>query len=219
MSEFMRLKKIKGAEEYVNNSSYTVNDYKDYLGKWKSYFKNDNPIHLEIGCGKGDFLIGMAKQYKDINFIGIEKYPSVLIKTLQKLENENLENICFICMDASVVDTVFEKEIDVLYLNFSDPWPKKKHSDRRLTSKIFLDKYSKIFESDRIIEMKTDNRNLFEYSLVSLSESNYILKEISLDLYQNITDDNVQTEYERKFVSLGMPIYRLFAVQSIDTEK
>lgn len=205
MSEFMRLKKIKGAEEYVNNSSYTVNDYKDYLGKWKSYFKNDNPIHLEIGCGKGDFLIGMAKQYKDINFIGIEKYPSVLIKTLQKLENENLENICFICMDASVVDTVFEKEIDILYLNFSDPWPKKKHHKRRLTSPIFLEKYETIFKNEKRIIMKTDNQDLFEYSLITTTNNDYKIEDISLNLHQ--TDRfNIKTEYEERWSKKGYPI-------------
>jgi len=205
MSEFMRLKKIKGAEEYVNNSSYTVNDYKDYLGKWKSYFKNENPIHLEIGCGKGDFLIGMAKQYKDINFIGIEKYPSVLIKTLQKLENENLENICFICMDASVVDTVFEKEIDILYLNFSDPWPKKKHHKRRLTSPIFLEKYETIFKNEKRIIMKTDNQDLFEYSLITTTNNDYKIEDISLNLHQ--TDRfNIKTEYEERWSKKEYPI-------------
>ena len=205
MSEFMRLKKIKGAEEYVNNSSYTVNDYKDYLGKWQSYFKNDNPIHLEIGCGKGDFLIGMAKQYKDINFIGIEKYPSVLIKTLQKLENENLENICFICMDASVVDTVFEKEIDILYLNFSDPWPKKKHHKRRLTSPIFLEKYETIFKNEKRIIMKTDNQDLFEYSLITTTNKDYKIEDISLNLHQT-ERFNIKTEYEERWSKKGYPI-------------
>jgi len=215
----MRLRNIKGAHDIIGKSSYLISDYEKYKGNFKSIFGNDNKIEVEIGMGKGDFIIEKAKRNPNINFIGIEKYATVLVSAMKKLDDVSLPNLRIINIDASFIEDVFEKEISKVYLNFSDPWPKKKHSDRRLTSKIFLDKYSKIFESDRIIEMKTDNRNLFEYSLVSLSESNYILKEISLDLYQNITDDNVQTEYERKFVSLGMPIYRLFAVQSIDTEK
>lgn len=215
----MRLRNIKGAHDIIGKSSYLISDYEKYKGNFKSIFGNDNKIEIEIGMGKGDFIIEKAKRNPNINFIGIEKYATVLVSAMKKLDDVSLPNLRIINIDASFIEDVFEKEISKVYLNFSDPWPKKKHSDRRLTSKIFLDKYSKIFESDRIIEMKTDNRNLFEYSLVSLSESNYILKEVSLDLYQNITDDNVQTEYERKFVSLGMPIYRLFAVQSVDTKK
>lgn len=215
----MRLRNIKGAHDIIGKSSYLISDYEKYKGNFKSIFGNDNKIEIEIGMGKGDFIIEKAKRNPNINFIGIEKYATVLVSAMKKLDDVSLPNLRIINIDASFIEDVFEKEISKVYLNFSDPWPKKKHSDRRLTSKIFLDKYSKIFESDRIIEMKTDNRNLFEYSLVSLSESNYILKDVSLDLYQNITDDNVQTEYERKFVSLGMPIYRLFAVQSVDTKK
>ena len=128
---------------------------------------------------------------------------------MKKLESENLPNLRIINMDASFIDDVFENEVSKVYLNFSDPWPKKKHSHRRLTSSIFLSKYSKIFIGDRIIEMKTDNRNLFEFSLVSLSEYKYILKEVNLDLYQNITNDNVQTEYEKKFVQKGNVIYMI----------
>ena len=215
----MRLRNIKGAHDIIGKSSYLISDYEKYKGNFKSIFANDNKIEIEIGMGKGDFIIEKARRNPNITFIGIEKYATVLVSAMKKLDDVTLPNLRIINMDASFIEDVFENEISKVYLNFSDPWPKKKHSDRRLTSKIFLNKYSKIFESDRIIEMKTDNRNLFEYSLVSLSESNYILKEVSLDLYQNITDDNVQTEYERKFVSLGMPIYRLFAVQNIDTEK
>lgn len=215
----MRLRNIKGAHDIIGKSSYLLSDYEKYKGNFKSIFENDNKIEIEIGMGKGDFIIEKARRNPDINFIGIEKYATVLVSAMKKLENVDLPNLRIINMDASFIDDVFLNEISKVYLNFSDPWPKKKHSDRRLTSKIFLGKYSKIFIGDCIIEMKTDNRNLFEYSLVSLSEYKYILKEVYLDLYKSDIEDNVQTEYERKFVSLGMPIYKLYAVQNVDTEK
>jgi len=215
----MRLRNIKGAHDIIGKSSYLISDFEKYKGNFKEIFKNDNKIEIEIGMGKGDFIIEKARRNPDINFIGIEKYATVLVSAMKKLENETLPNLRIINMDASSITDVLEKEISKIYLNFSDPWPKKKHSDRRLTSSIFLNKYSNIFEGNYVIEMKTDNRKLFEYSLVSLSENNYILKEVSLDLYQSDLVDNVQTEYERKFVSLGMPIYKLYAIHNVDTEK
>ena len=215
----MRLRNIKGAHDIIGKSSYLISDFEKYKGNFKEIFKNDNKIEIEIGMGKGDFIIEKARRNPDINFIGIEKYATVLVSAMKKLENETLPNLRIINMDASSITDVLEKEISKNYLNFSDPWPKKKHSDRRLTSSIFLNKYSNIFEGNYVIEMKTDNRKLFEYSLVSLSENNYILKEVSLDLYQSDLVDNVQTEYERKFVSLGMPIYKLYAIHNVDTEK
>lgn len=215
----MRLRNIKGAHDIIGKSSYLISDYQNYKGNFKSIFGNDNKIEIEIGMGKGNFIIEKARRNPNINFIGIEKYATVLVSAMKKLDDENLPNLRIINMDASFIEDVFEKEISKVYLNFSDPWPKKKHSNRRLTSKIFLNKYLKIFEGEKVIEMKTDNRNLFEYSLVSLSEFGYILKEVSLDLYKNITDDNVQTEYEKKFVAMEMPIYKLYAVHDIDTEK
>jgi len=215
----MRLRNIKGAHDIIGKSSYLISNYQEYKGNFKSIFGNDNKIEIEIGMGKGDFIIEKAKRNPHINFIGIEKYATVLVSAMKKLEDEDLPNLRIINMDASFINDVFENEISKVYLNFSDPWPKKKHSDRRLTSKIFLNKYSKIFENTMVIEMKTDNRNLFEYSLVSLSEFGYILKEVSLDLYKGDVEDNVQTEYEKKFVSLGMPIYKLYAIHDIDTEK
>jgi len=215
----MRLRNIKGAHDIIGKSSYLISNYQEYKGNFKSIFGNDNKIEIEIGMGKGNFIIEKAKRNPHINFIGIEKYATVLVSAMKKLEDEDLPNLRIINMDASFINDVFENEISKVYLNFSDPWPKKKHSDRRLTSKIFLNKYSKIFENTMVIEMKTDNRNLFEYSLVSLSEFGYILKEVSLDLYKGDVEDNVQTEYEKKFVSLGMPIYKLYAIHDIDTEK
>ena len=215
----MRLRNIKGAHDIIGKSSYLVSDYQKYKGNFKSIFGNNNKIEIEIGMGKGNFIIEKAKRNPDINFIGIEKYATVLVSAIKKLENVDLPNLRIINIDANFIDDVFEKEISKVYLNFSDPWPKKRHSHRRLTSSVLLNKYSNIFEDDRVIEMKTDNRNLFEYSLVSLSEFGYILKEVDLDLYKNDIENNVQTEYEKKFVALGMPIYRLLAVQAIDTEK
>ena len=215
----MRLRNIKGAHDIIGKSSYLISNYQEYKGNFKSIFGNDNKIEIEIGMGKGNFIIEKAKRNPHINFIGIEKYATVLVSAMKKLEDEDLPNLRIINMDASFINDVFENEISKVYLNFSDPWPKKKHSDRKLTSKIFLNKYSKIFENTMVIEMKTDNRNLFEYSLVSLSEFGYILKEVSLDLYKGDVEDNVQTEYEKKFVSLGMPIYKLYAIHDIDTEK
>lgn len=215
----MRLRNIKGAHDIISKSSYLISDYEKYKGNFKSLFNNSNDIEIEIGMGKGNFIIEKAKQNPNINFIGIEKYASVLVSAFKKLEDIDLPNLKIINMDANFINDVFEKEISRIYLNFSDPWPKKKHSDRRLTSSIFLNKYSDLFISDRIIEMKTDNMKLFEYSLVSLSESNYILKEVNLDLHNSLVENNIQTEYEKKFSSLGMPIYRVLAVQVIDTKK
>lgn len=215
----MRLRNIKGADEIIKKSSYLISDYEKYKGNFKSIFNNSNNIEIEIGMGKGNFIIEKARLNPDINFIGIEKYATVLVSALKKLEDVNLPNLRIINMDANFIDDVFLNEIDKVYLNFSDPWPKKKHSNRRLTSYIFLNKYSNIFKNDRIIEMKTDNMGLFEYSLVSLSENGYVLKQVNLDLYKTDLEGNVQTEYEKKFSSKGMPIYKLVAVQQLDTKK
>lgn len=212
----MRLRNIKGAQDIIKQSSYLISEPFNYKGKFNELFGNDNKIEIEIGMGKGNFIIEKAKLNPDINFIGIEKYPTVLVSALKKIENTNLPNLKIICIDANYIDEIFDKEITKIYLNFSDPWPKKKHANRRLTSFIFLDKYSKIFKGDYLIEMKTDNRNLFEYSLVSLSQKDYILEEVKLNLYDDLDLDNVQTEYEKKFVSIGLPIYKLKVIHKID---
>lgn len=212
----MRLRNIKGAQDIINKSSYLVKEPNKYKGKYKELFSNSNPIEIEIGMGKGDFIIEKANRNPNINYIGVEKYPSVLVYAMRKLENKKLSNLRIICFDAINIEEIFDKEIDKIYLNFSDPWPKKKHSNRRLTSPIFLDKYSKIFKRDYIIEMKTDNQNLFEYSLVSLSQKDYSLETVSLNLYENLPIDNVPTEYEKKFSSKGMPIYKVKAIHVVD---
>lgn len=215
----MRLRNIKNAQDIIGQSKYIVLDINEYKGKMKQLFKNNHEIEVEIGMGKGDFIINKAKQNPHINFIGIEKYASVLVKAVKKLNDLKLDNLKIMNFDANKIDDVFDHEISKLYLNFSDPWPKKKHADRRLTSPLFLDKYAKIFKKDYVIEMKTDNKNLFEYSLVTLSQKNYSFEKIKLDLYTNLDDDNIQTEYEKKFVSLGLPIYKLKARCQITKKK
>lgn len=202
----MRLKNIKGAKEYIEKSEYIINNPEKYKGNFKSLFKNNNEIHLEIGMGKGDFIIGMAKKYPNINFIGLEMFDSVILRAVQKLENIELPNLKLIRYDATDIEKIFDKEIDTIYLNFSDPWPKNRHEHRRLTSKRFLERYDKIFKENKHIIQKTDNRKLFEFSLISYVDYDYKIKNISLDLHKEEID-NIETEYERKFSTLGMPIY------------
>ena len=202
----MRLKHIKGAEEEVRNSKYVIEDHQRYKGKFKTVFENENPIHIEIGMGKGNFIIQMALKYPNINFIGIEKYDSVLVKATRKVEQMQIPNLRFILMDATYIETVFSKEIDTIYLNFSDPWPKVRHTKRRLSSSNFLQKYDNLFKEKKNIIMKTDNRGLFAFSIISFTEYGYHIEEISLNLHEDETDI-VETEYEMKFSSLGYPIY------------
>lgn len=201
----MRVRNVKNKEEIINNSKYIVKDYSKYRGKWREYFKNDNPIYIEIGSGKGKFIASNAINFPNINFIGIEKSSSILAKSLMNIP-DNINNLAMLSLDALDIDLVFNHDIDKIYLNFSDPWPKARHSSRRLTSSIFLKKYDTIFKNDCIIEMRTDNRNLFEYSLVSFNENNYKIKEISLNLHEDGIP-LITTEYEDKFSKKGMNIY------------
>lgn len=204
----MRLKNVKGAKERIEISKYLIKNPFELIGKYQQLFRNNNPIHLEIGTGKGDFLIEMALRNPNINFIGIEKYDSVLVRAIEKCDKLDINNIYFIREDAMEVEKMFKHEITKIYLNFSDPWPKERHAKRRLTSPVFLKKYDAIFKEDKFIQMKTDNRHLFEYSLMSLVQYGYKIDELSLDLYEEDLTDNVPTEYETKFVNLGKKIYR-----------
>ncbi len=207
----MRLRKINGALEALEkNEYYFIKNPKDNKGQWKDVFNNSAEIHLEVGCGKGNFIIGMAKAYPNINFIALEKFESVLIRALEKMEVEEIPNLKIVHADATDLCEMFSAgEISTMYLNFSDPWPKTRHAKRRLTYKTFLDLYSKILKDDGEIIQKTDNKSLFEYSLESFSQNGWYLKNISLDLHK--TDMfNVMTEYEVKKSKLG-PIYRLEA--------
>ena len=207
----MRLRNVKNKDEILNNTTYLEVNPKDNINKWKEVFNNDNPIHIEIGMGKGDFIIENALTYPNINFIGIEKYSSVLARAIEKLNDKDIPNLRLIRMDANFIEEVFNNEVDVIYLNFSDPWPKKRTAKRRLTSDNFLEKYKSIFKKDNIIIMKTDNMNLFEYSLESLSRNGYVLEKVSLDLHNSDIENNIETEYERKFVLKGNNIYYVYA--------
>lgn len=205
----MRLRNVKNKEEILRNSKYLITDGEQYRGKWREVFKNNNPIYIEIGMGKGKFIIENALKYPDINFIGIEKYDSIVAKGLLKIP-DGINNLIILRMDALSIDKVFNREIDRIYLNFSDPWPKKRHAFRRLSSKVFLDKYDSIFNDHNEIYMRTDNRDLYIYSLESFSSEGYVLSNITFDLHKDC-DNLITTEYEDKFSLMGMPIYAVVA--------
>lgn len=205
----MRLRNVKGAKEIIDNSPYIIKNPNDYRGNYQKIFENNNPIHIEIGMGKGDFIIENAKKYPNINFIGIEKFDSVIVRAVQKLENEEIPNLKLIKIDANEIDDVFDKEISVIYLNFSDPWPKARHAKRRLSSEIFLNKYDSVFIDKRRIIMKTDNRKLFEYSIKSFTDYGYKIEDISLNLYEDDIKNNIPTEYETRFHNRGCLIYKV----------
>ncbi len=192
----MRLRNVKNAKEIVVSHPLIIKELNNQV------FLNNNPVAIEIGTGKGDFIIEMAQNYPKINFIGIEKYHSVIIRALAKIDNIP-PNLRFICNDAKNIDDFIKIEINHIYLNFSDPWPKKRHEKRRLTSQDFLDKYEKLFHKEINLYLKTDNKSLFAYSIMSLSNNNYLFKQVSLDLHkENIF--NIMTEYEKKFSLLGI---------------
>ena len=215
----MRLRNIPGADDVILNHPIAYKEVKDKKGTWKNLFGNDNPIYVEIGMGKGQFLLTLAKQNPDINYIGIERYSSVLLRALEKFDTEEfceLKNIRFICMNAFELPEVFEYgEVAKIYLNFSDPWPKSRHSDRRLTSPKFFGQYDKVLAKDGVVEFKTDNRGLFEFSLESVEESGWKLLAHTFDLHHNeeMNVGNVMTEYEEKFSSMGNPIHKLIATR------
>ena len=181
-------------------------------GKWNEEFRNDNPIHIEIGCGKGNFVLGMAQKYPDINFVAIEVVPDVMVLAMEKAEPLNLSNVRFIIADAAKLCDYFEQyEISRIYLNFSDPWKKKKQAKRRLTHKNFLDIYKKLLRVGDMICFKTDNQKLYEFSLNSFAENDFKMSDITFDLHNSDFTDNVMTEYEARFSAIGMPIYRVCA--------
>ncbi len=206
----MRLRNVKNAREIVDNSPFVVHSPKEYKGRYNEVFGNNNPIELEIGMGKGNFIIDKAIKNPNINFIGVERYESVLCRALEKLEDKQLPNVKIICIDAIELDEVFDKEISTIYLNFSDPWPKKRHAKRRLTSHVFLPVYDLIFKNEKMIVQKTDNVGLFESSIVSLSTYGYTIEDISLDLASTGMENSL-TEYEAKFMSQGIKINYLKA--------
>ena len=205
--------KIKNADQIVKNSKYVVNNPKNYKGKWHSVFNNSNPIDLELGMGRGDFIIEMAKTYPNRNFIGLEINESQMVNGIQKLEHLNLKNLKLICADAKEIDQIFGKEIDTIYLTFSEPWPKKIDERKRFTHESYLKLYDKIFKKKKHIILKTDNKVLFAYSLESLSNYWYIFKRVSLDLHHDENKiPNIMTNYEKQYLKEGRPIFYVDAI-------
>ncbi len=208
--ENMRLKNIKGASEKIKEGKYYIDNPMEYRGKWKELFKNDNPIYLEIGMGKGKFIIQNAIDNPNINYIGIEMYDSVILRAIEKSNELLIDNLYLIRMDARLINDIFDKEIDLIILNFSDPWPKDRHAKRRLTSFRFLSRYDGIFSGDKRIIMKTDNIGLFDYSVSSLREYGYNIDYLTNDLHSD-RDNIITTEYEDKFMDMGILINYLEA--------
>lgn len=208
----MRLRNVKNKDNIMAMGRYYIDNPMDYKGIWNNVFSNNNPIYIEIGMGKGDFIVENAKNNPDINYIGIEKYDSVIVRAIQKSNELELDNLRLIRLDAIFLDKVFDKEVDLIYLNFSDPWPKDRHEKRRLTSYNFLSIYDKIFKDRARIEMKTDNIDLFNYSLGSLENYGYDICYVTNDLHkENVY--NVMTEYEKKFSSSGVKINKFIAIK------
>ena len=215
----MRLRNIPGAKDAITESPYVVQNPAECKGKWEQVFTQEQPIHIEVGMGKGRFLMDMAKLHPEINYIGIEMYDSVLLRALQKREKleeagEKLENLKFMCVDARLLPEIFEKgEIQRIYLNFSDPWPKARHAKRRLTSTEFLERYEKILAQGGRVEFKTDNTELFNFSLEQVKEAGWYLEKYTYDLHhqEEMNAGNIMTEYEEKFSLKGNPINKLIA--------
>ncbi len=219
----MRLRNIPGADEYINDSEFVIRETQDYKGRWaEEIFSNSNSIHIEIGMGKGKFITELAKENPNINYLGIERYSSVLLRAVTKFEKEPLDNLRFLCVDARMLpDIVGEKEINRIYLNFSDPWPKDRHAKRRLTSPGFLDIYHKIISPEGQLEFKTDNTDLFDYSITTINESMlWEMCRYTYDLHNepSMNEGNIMTEYEEKFATLGNPIHKLITKPVINNK-
>ncbi len=209
----MRLRNITGSREVIAESAYVVNEsiLEQCPGTWHEIFGNDKPIRIEVGMGKGRFIYTLAKNNPDVNYVGIEKYSSVLLRAIQKMEEEELPNLKFIRMDAEDIDKVFGKgEVDRIYLNFSDPWPKDRHAKRRLPSRQFLARYDVILKKDGLLEFKTDNKDLFTFAVEELEPAGWKAEVITYDLHKDekLMEGNVMTEYEEKFSAMGNPIYK-----------
>lgn len=207
----MRLRNVPGSREALAADDYVINEPTEYKGRWKEAFGNENPIRIEIGMGKGRFIMELAKQNPDINYIGIEKYSSVLIRAVEKQTEEQLKNILFIRMDAEIIEDVFAAgEVDRIYLNFSDPWPKDRHAKRRLTSRQFLGRYNNILKRDGVVEFKTDNRLLFDFSVEEVEPAGWQITALTYDLHNSeMAEGNIMTEYETKFSGMGTPINKM----------
>ncbi|MDE7185798.1 MAG: tRNA (guanosine(46)-N7)-methyltransferase TrmB [Lachnospiraceae bacterium] len=207
----MRLRNVTGSREVIAKSRFVVHEPAGQRGKWNEVFGNDHPIQIEIGMGKGQFMMQLAAQNPDINYIGIEKYSTVLLRAVQKMEAQELMNLRFIRMDAEEICEVFGKgEVSKIYLNFSDPWPKDRHAKRRLPSRQFLARYHEILAADGRIEFKTDNQDLFDFALEELEPAGWKLEAVTRDLHhdEKMMAGNIMTEYEQKFSAMGNPIYK-----------
>lgn len=215
----MRLRNIPRAEGVIREHRFVIKRPEDQKGCWKQVFGNRNPVYIEIGMGKGRFLLNMAKAHPNINFVGIERYSSVLLRAIEKFDTEEfceLKNVRFVCMDARNVEDVFaQDEVSRIYLNFSDPWPKARHARRRLTSVEFLARYEKILCEGGLLEFKTDNTELFRFSLEQLEEAGWPLECFTFDLHHSevMNQGNIMTEYEEKFSSKGNPVNKFIAVR------
>ncbi len=212
----MRLRNIPGSREAIAQSRFVIVNPEEYKGRWKDVFGNSNPLHIEVGMGKGRFLMELAAKNPSVNYVGIEMYSSVLLRAVQKAEQDcsELTNFRLIRMDARDLQAVFEKEeVQRIYLNFSDPWPKDRHAKRRLTSGAFLTRYEGILDQAGWVEFKTDNRDLFEFSLESVKENGWVLDACTFDLHHDavLNEGNIMTEYEERFSSQGNPICKLIA--------
>lgn len=209
----MRLRNVKGSRETISSNEYVIQEPDKLKGNWKKFFGNDYPIHIEIGMGKGKFLTQLANENPNINYIGIEKYSSVLIRAIEKRKELDIENLFFIRFEAEYINDIFDtNEIDRVYLNFSDPWPKDRHAKRRLTSKEFLSRYDKLLVPKGYVIFKTDNRDLFDFSLEEVELAGWKLLNKTYDLHHSeYVNGNVMTEYEERFSSMGNPICRLVA--------
>lgn len=207
----MRLRNVKGSRDTIADNVFVVKDEEAMKGKWHERFGNSNPIHIEVGMGKGMFIMEMARRNPDINYIGIEKFSSVLVRAIEKQNEEQLKNLLFIRMDAEYIENVFDKgEVGYIYLNFSDPWPKDRHAKRRLTSTRFFERYENILASGGGVTFKTDNRALFDFSVLQVEEAGWIMENITYDLHSSeYAEGNVMTEYEKRFSAMGNPICRL----------
>lgn len=208
----MRLRNIKGSKEFIEASPYVIQEPEAYKGKWSALFHNEHPLHIEIGMGKGKFIHQLAEQNPEINYIGIEMYSSVLYRALEKREKSELNNLYFLRFDAKYLCDIFATgEVSRIYLNFSDPWPKDRHAKRRLTSSVFLQIYDRILKKDGTIQFKTDNKDLFDFSVQTVRESSlWKIGEITYDLHHSeFLLGNIMTEYESRFVAEGKPICRL----------
>ena len=205
----MRLRNVPGARETIIENQFSIQQPEQMKGKWHEVFQNDHPIHIEVGMGKGQFIIEMARRNPEVNYIGIEKYSSVLVRAVEKLEDFEQDNLRLIRMDAENIEEVFDKdEVDRIYLNFSDPWPKDRHAKRRLTSTRFLERYDNILTPEGRVMFKTDNKDLFDFSLEQVEEAGWILEDHTYDLHHS---EYNMTEYEEKFSAKGNPICRLVA--------